>query len=90
MASATKPPAVIDITRVINEERFSRFQVVVLATCFLLMMLDTIDATLMAFIAPAIAGGWLVALCGLIGITVTGIDLPRHPEHLTLPVLPAT
>ncbi len=62
MASATKPPAVIDITRVINEERFSRFQVVVLATCFLLMMLDTIDATLMAFIAPAIAGGWHVPM----------------------------
>jgi AAHS family 4-hydroxybenzoate transporter-like MFS transporter len=61
MEAVMKPPAV-DISAVINEAPFSHFQRTVLATCFVLMMLDTIDATLMAFAAPAISGGWHVPI----------------------------
>lgn len=75
MESLAPPPAVIDVGCIVDQEPFSGFQKFVVATCFLLMTLDTFDLALIAFAAPAIAAEWHlpVAEFGLVfGVGLTG------------------
>lgn len=48
----------MNIRETINEGPMSRFQIVSLAICVVLNMLDGFDVLVMAFTAPAVASGW--------------------------------
>ena len=66
-------PAPINLTAFINEAPFSRYQKLVIGTCFLLMALDTIDLALISFAAPAIASAWSIPIARF--GTIFGIGL---------------
>jgi AAHS family 4-hydroxybenzoate transporter-like MFS transporter len=55
-------PRIIDVGAVIDGEPIGGFQKLVVATCFLLMTLDTLNLALIAFAAPAIAAAWHVPI----------------------------
>src|ERR1035437_5840177 len=67
------PKTEIDVTEVINSEPFGTFQRQILFVCVLIMMLDTIDATLMAFAASPISAAWHVPLSKFGPVFSTGL-----------------
>ena len=50
-----KPLAYLDITQLIDDRALSRFQILVIALCGFIAMLDGFDTQAIAFVAPAIA-----------------------------------
>ncbi len=50
-----KPLAHLDITQLIDDRALSRFQILVIALCGFIAMLDGFDTQAIAFVAPAIA-----------------------------------
>lgn len=53
----------MNIREIINEGPMSRFQIVSLAICVVLNMLDGFDVLVMAFTAPAVTAAWPVRRC---------------------------
>jgi AAHS family 4-hydroxybenzoate transporter-like MFS transporter len=61
---AGMPPApaiTVDVQAFIDEHRFSRFQWIVLALCFLILAADGFDTAAVGFIAPALVKHWGVS-----------------------------
>jgi AAHS family 4-hydroxybenzoate transporter-like MFS transporter len=78
----------IDITEVIDSEPFGRFRRFILGTCLLVMMLDTIDASLMAYAASPISGLWHISIArfgpvfsvGLVGSFVGSVGFGQAAD----------
>lgn len=51
----------VDVQAFLNEHRFSGFQWVVFALCFLIVLLDGFDTAAIGYIAPSLAREWGVA-----------------------------
>ena len=51
-------PRLVDVQDVINSHPLSRFQVSVVALCFLVVAIDGFDTAAIGFIAPALKAGW--------------------------------
>jgi AAHS family 4-hydroxybenzoate transporter-like MFS transporter len=85
-----------DLDSLINASRTSRFQVVVIALCTAVMLLDGFDTQSISFAAPAIAASWHVApsgfgfvfgiglFGGLVGAVCTGVIADRIGRRPTL------
>jgi MFS transporter, AAHS family, 4-hydroxybenzoate transporter len=54
----------IDITKVIDEARFGRFQLLILVLCAWIALLDGFDTQAIAYVAPVIAEQWGIAMAG--------------------------
>ncbi|WP_011300683.1 MFS transporter [Cupriavidus necator] len=54
----TRP--IVDVKRLIDEERFSPYQWLILAVCFLTIAVDTYDAFAVGFVVPALMQEWHV------------------------------
>jgi MFS transporter, AAHS family, 4-hydroxybenzoate transporter len=55
----------LDVQTYIDENRFSRFQWMILALCFLVVAADGFDTAAVGFIAPALVDQWGVARASL-------------------------
>lgn len=53
-------PATIDVKRFIDAQRFSPYQWRILATCFLMIAIDTYDAVAVGFVVPVLMQEWHV------------------------------
>ncbi len=51
-------PPIIDVKRFIDEQRFSPYQWGILATCFLMIAIDTYDAFAVGFVVPVLMQEW--------------------------------
>ncbi|MFE0752888.1 MFS transporter [Inquilinus sp. NPDC058860] len=68
----------VDVQDVINSHPLSRFQVSVVALCFLVVAIDGFDTAAIGFIAPALKAGWGVTpaqLAPLFGAGLFGLML---------------
>jgi AAHS family 4-hydroxybenzoate transporter-like MFS transporter len=54
----------IDITKVIEEAPFGRFQLLILVLCAWIALLDGFDTQAIAYVAPVIAEQWGIAMAG--------------------------
>ncbi len=52
---------VVDVKKFIDDNRMSSFQWVIVALCFLVAMLDGIDAASMGFVAPSLMADWHIS-----------------------------
>ncbi|MGK9233986.1 MFS transporter [Inquilinus limosus] len=71
-------PRIVDVQDVINSHPLSRFQVSVVALCFLVVAIDGFDTAAIGFIAPALKAGWGVTpaqLAPLFGAGLFGLML---------------
>ncbi|MGK9166651.1 MFS transporter [Inquilinus limosus] len=71
-------PRIVDVQDVINSHPLSRFQVSVVALCFLVVAIDGFDTAAIGFIAPALKAGWGVTpaqLAPLFGAGLLGLML---------------
>lgn len=57
-SGAAAAGSIIDVAAVIDREPFSGFQKGLVATCFLLMTLDSVNLSTIAYAAPSIAAAW--------------------------------
>ncbi|HYS41866.1 MAG TPA: MFS transporter [Pseudonocardiaceae bacterium] len=85
-----------DLDSIINDSRTSRFQVVVIALCTAVMVLDGFDTQSISFAAPAITATWHVPpsgfgfvfgiglFGGLVGAVCTGVIADRIGRKPTL------
>lgn len=51
----------VDVAAVIDKSAISRFQVVIFAFCFLIMMIDGFDTQAVAYVAPSLAAEWRIS-----------------------------
>ncbi len=51
-------PTIIDVKRLIDEQRFSPYQWGILAVCFLMIAIDTYDAVAVGFVVPELMQEW--------------------------------
>ena len=92
MKSAIK----LDLESVIDSRRVSRFQIIIMALCALVAMMDGFDTQSIAFVAPEIVTAWRIApsafgpvfgsglLGGLIGAILFGGAGDRFGRKPTL------
>jgi AAHS family 4-hydroxybenzoate transporter-like MFS transporter len=67
---------IVDVQDVINSHPLSRFQISVVALCFLVVAIDGFDTAAIGFIAPALKAGWGVTpaqLAPLFGAGLFGL-----------------
>ncbi|MBR0724675.1 MFS transporter [Bradyrhizobium manausense] len=55
---------IVDVTEVIEEARFGRLQLLILALCGWIALLDGFDTQAIAYVAPVIAEQWGIAMAG--------------------------
>jgi AAHS family 4-hydroxybenzoate transporter-like MFS transporter len=83
-------PGVIDVAAVIDSHPFGRFQTRVVAACFLLMTLDSINLSTIAYAAPTIAADWGVSVssfgsifaAGMIGIMIGALVFGSAADYV--------
>ena len=63
MAAASE----VDVTRLLNERRFSSFNVQLVVLSFIILLLDGYDITVMAFAIPALTKAWGLTNPGVFG-----------------------
>jgi AAHS family 4-hydroxybenzoate transporter-like MFS transporter len=66
----------IDVQTVINDHPVSRFQVLVIVLCFLVVTIDGFDTAAVGFIAPALRAKWALTpaqLAPLFGAGLFGL-----------------
>src|SRR5262245_57279405 len=77
MEARVSSPAIgsgdINVTVLIDESRCSRYQVLVIALCGLIALLDGFDLQAMAFVAPVIAAEWGIPIAGFTVIFAAGL-----------------
>jgi AAHS family 4-hydroxybenzoate transporter-like MFS transporter len=54
------PNPALDVQTFLNEKRFSRFQWLIFALCFIIVLLDGFDTAAIGFIAPSLLNEWQV------------------------------
>lgn len=54
----TSPSRTLDVQQFINEHRFSRYQWLILITCFLLIAIDAYDSVAIGFVVPVLLKQW--------------------------------
>jgi MFS transporter, AAHS family, 4-hydroxybenzoate transporter len=54
----------VDVTEVIEQARFGRFQLLILVLCAWIALLDGFDTQAIAYVAPVIAEQWGIAMAG--------------------------
>jgi len=68
----------VDVTEIIEQARFGRFQLLILVLCAWIALLDGFDTQAIAYVAPVIAEQWGIAMAGfgpifgagLVGLTI--------------------
>lgn len=55
---------IVDVTKVIEEARFGRLQLLILLLCAWIALLDGFDTQAIAYVAPVIAEQWGIAMAG--------------------------
>ncbi|QOZ47415.1 MFS transporter [Bradyrhizobium sp. CCBAU 53340] len=55
---------IVDVTKVIEEARFGRLQLLILVLCAWIALLDGFDTQAIAYVAPVIAEKWGIAMAG--------------------------
>lgn len=55
----------VDIQALINEHPFSRFQWLVFAMCFVIVLMDGFDTAAIGFIAPSLLSEWHIGRAAL-------------------------
>ncbi len=55
----------VDVQTLINEHRFSRFQWLVFAMCFVIVLMDGFDTAAIGFIAPSLLSEWNIGKAAL-------------------------
>jgi AAHS family 4-hydroxybenzoate transporter-like MFS transporter len=55
---------IVDVTKVIEEARFGRLQLLILVLCAWIALLDGFDTQAIAYVAPVIAEQWGIAMAG--------------------------
>jgi MFS transporter, AAHS family, 4-hydroxybenzoate transporter len=56
---------VVDVQALINAHRFSRYQWLVFAMCFVIVLMDGFDTAAIGFIAPSLVGEWHLSKAAL-------------------------
>ncbi|WP_233834126.1 MFS transporter [Paraburkholderia sp. ZP32-5] len=68
----------IDVQAFINEHRFSPFQWLIFAMCFVIVLMDGFDTAAIGFIAPSLLSGWQIskaALAPVLSAALLGLAL---------------
>ena len=72
-AKSMQSPAVVDVTAVIDKEPFRSYQKLLVATCFILAMLDTIYLTIIGFAVPSLAASWHLKPYNFAPVIIAGV-----------------
>ena len=59
------PAQVINVQAFLNQHPFSRFQTLIFAFCFFILLLDGFDTAAIGFIAPSLMAEWAISKQGL-------------------------
>jgi MFS transporter, AAHS family, 4-hydroxybenzoate transporter len=63
----------VDVARFIDERRVGGFQLLVLALCFIIMIIDGFDAQAVGFVAPIISVAWGISKASFSPVFVAGL-----------------
>jgi len=72
---------VIDIKAFIDGNRMAPYQWLTLSLCFMVSLLDGIDAAAMGFLAPSLMKEWDIPMLGLVGRTVKNARRIPRPRR---------
>jgi len=57
-AGAQRPDAAVNVQQVLNEHPFSRYQWLIFALCFCIVLCDGFDTAAIGYIAPSLLAEW--------------------------------